>query len=92
MARTNIVSRQGEAVTVGSLNPLTFNEAVASVQDGRLRCHMVHGVVHHRVLFLSNLLLCRNLHVQFQTAIADKERLLGGERSDSFVNFVLLCL
>lgn len=35
VARTNIVSRQGEAVTVGSLNPLTFNEAVASVQDGR---------------------------------------------------------
>jgi len=42
VARTNIVSRQGEAVTVGSLNPLTFNEAVASVQD----VPTTNGVLH----------------------------------------------
>lgn len=33
VARTSIVSRQGAAVTVNSLNPLTFNGAVSSVQD-----------------------------------------------------------
>ena len=33
VARTNIVSRQGEAVTVDQLNPLTFNGAVSRVQE-----------------------------------------------------------
>ena len=35
VARTNIVSRQGEAVTVDTLQPLTFNGAVSKVQDRR---------------------------------------------------------
>ena len=33
VAGTNIVSRQGEAVTVNTLQPLTFNGAVSRVQD-----------------------------------------------------------
>ncbi|CAK9045082.1 Kelch-like protein 17 (Actinfilin) [Durusdinium trenchii] len=42
VARTNIVSQQGGAVNVGSLHPLTFNEAVASVQD--VPC--TNGILH----------------------------------------------
>lgn len=52
---------------------------------------MAHHMVHHRVFFIFFCLrcyFCRDLHVQFQTASADEERLLG-ERSDSLL--ILYC-
>lgn len=42
VAGTNIVSRQGEAVTVNTLQPLTFNGAVSRVQD----VPTTNGVLH----------------------------------------------
>ena len=56
-------------------------------------CRGVHHIVFLVFVVCYLPLFCRDLDVlSFRLSIPQRERLLERKRSDSFVNFVLLCL